>query len=72
MEILGLDPYQSETQYPERYVRELRSGNKPETFFRQISTSFPLAAVRMNGAEIYWKCISALKASIFNKSVSYF
>ena len=42
MEILGLDPYQSETQYLEEFLRESRSGNKSGKIFPHL---FPLSMV---------------------------
>jgi hypothetical protein len=42
MEILGLDPYQSETQYLQPIFQIGWSGNKMEKYFRLISTLLPL------------------------------
>jgi len=42
MEILGLDPYQSETQYLEQNLRGIAIGNIVEIRCCLISTSLPL------------------------------
>jgi hypothetical protein len=64
MEILGLDPYQSETQYLEGFFRDLAErkygGNPFPPYFLFISTLFPLPFVFAPAVEIEWKYISAL------------
>jgi hypothetical protein len=52
MEILGLVPYQSQTQYLEGYFELLRRGNIVEIYFLFISSSFPLPVVFAEGVEI--------------------
>jgi hypothetical protein len=55
MEILGLDPYQSETQYQTKFgvpARRKYSGNPFPLYFLFISTLFPLPAFAARVAEI--------------------
>jgi hypothetical protein len=52
MEILGLVPCQSETQYPNRFFKSAGSGKKAETCFHFISACRDLPGRRGNIVEI--------------------
>jgi hypothetical protein len=60
MEILGLVPYQSQTQYLEGFFELVRRGNIVEIHFRFVSSSFPLPVVLTGTVEIERKYISTL------------
>jgi hypothetical protein len=66
MEILGLDPYQSQTQYLGHFDRDSInrkcSGNLFPPYFLFISTLFPLLALADGLAEIMRKYVSASEA----------
>jgi hypothetical protein len=70
MEILGLDPYQSQTQYLGLFDRDSGhrkySGNPFPLYFLFISTLFPLLAFVAGTAEIKWKRVSASRMHIIN------
>jgi hypothetical protein len=52
MEILGLVPYQSQTQYLDENLRVIGRGNIVEKYFRFVSSSFPLPVVFTGRVEI--------------------
>ena len=75
MEILGLDPCQSETQYLYLIFQICWSGNKLEMpfplNFQFVSTLFPHAAAGWAEEEIYWKYVSTLRTAILNEACGY-
>lgn len=55
MEILGLDPYQSETQYPKVFFETLRSGDKVDACLRLVSSLSPLFMENRVEVDTRWR-----------------
>jgi hypothetical protein len=66
MEILGLVPCQSQTQYLQPIFQIGWRGNMVEKYFHYISSSFPLPVVLTLIVEIWRKYISTSESHIIN------
>ena len=76
MEILGLDPYQSETQYLEEKFRVLgewqQSGNKFPLNFHFVASTFPLDRCSGNKEEICFCLVASLFPLFFHLSNNHY